>query len=289
MVTASASPPGNSPIRSYKLAVSIVLFHSPIDLLQATCRSLVDAVARARSRGYLGHCTLLLVDHSGSVDYQATVAEMLETTMPRGEIEWQLLASDSNRGYGHGHNQLAVEQDTLRLILNPDVELANDALCAGISHFDTNDSAVLASPFVASEDGFQEFLCKRYPSVWVLLLRAFAPRRVKNWFSDTLANYEARDLCCGDRAVPVPLASGCFMLVRGDSLAHVRGFDERYFLYFEDFDLSLRLADCGELHYVPSMRIVHHGGNAARKGWRHIAMFLRSGIRFFHQYGWRWA
>ena len=85
------------------------------------------------------------------------------------------------------------------------------------------------------------------------------------------------------------LASGCFMLLRAHSLATVGGFDERYFLYFEDFDLSLRLAQLGEVQYLPEMQIIHHGGYAARKGWRHIAMFLRSGIRFFQDHGWRWV
>ena len=78
------------------------------------------------------------------------------------------------------------------------------------------------------------------------------------------------------------------MLVRGECLTAVEGFDERYFLYFEDFDLSLRLGRLGKLLFAPQVRIVHHGGYAARKGWRHLQMFMRSGLRFFNQHGWRW-
>ena len=78
------------------------------------------------------------------------------------------------------------------------------------------------------------------------------------------------------------------MLVRGSAFCAVNGFDESYFLYFEDYDLSRRLQSKGRLQYLPQMQIVHAGGNAARKGVRHIAMFVRSGIHFFQQHGWQW-
>jgi GT2 family glycosyltransferase len=77
------------------------------------------------------------------------------------------------------------------------------------------------------------------------------------------------------------------MLCRTAALKAVSGFDEGYFLYFEDFDLSLRIAKIGELAYVPAMRIKHAGGHAARKGRAHIGMFVRSAMRFFNTHGWR--
>ena len=86
----------------------------------------------------------------------------------------------------------------------------------------------------------------------------------------------------------IMLASGCFMLVRTRALLAAGGFDDAYFLYFEDFDLSLRLGGQGRLIFNPAMRIVHHGGYAARKGMQHVKYFLRSGVMFFNQHGWRW-
>ena len=41
--------------------------------------------------------------------------------------------------------------------------------------------------------------------------------------------------------------------------------------------------------YVPSVRIIHYGGDAAGKGWRHIAYFVRSGLRFYRKHGWKWV
>jgi len=40
--------------------------------------------------------------------------------------------------------------------------------------------------------------------------------------------------------------------------------------------------------YVPTVRIIHYGGGAARKGWRHIDSFVRSGMRFYRKHGWKW-
>jgi GT2 family glycosyltransferase len=77
------------------------------------------------------------------------------------------------------------------------------------------------------------------------------------------------------------------MLARTAALQSVGGFNERYFLYFEDFDLSIRLGSQGRLVYNPAIHIVHHGGYAARKGFQHVKYLIRSGITFFQEHGWR--
>jgi len=60
-------------------------------------------------------------------------------------------------------------------------------------------------------------------------------------------------------------------------------------MYFEDYDLSLRIGREAGVAYVPEARIVHHGGDAARKGWRHVGWFVRSAWRFFSRHGWKLA
>jgi hypothetical protein len=120
-----------------------------------------------------------------------------------------------------------------------------------------------------------------------LLLRGFLPSAVRNRFQQRLAFYEMQDLSEQHPTKDIPIISGCFMLFRTRKLQELEGFNPRYFLYFEDFDLSLRASVNGKLAYVPAMRIVHLGGHSARKGWRHISLFARSGIRFYSTWGWR--
>ncbi len=271
------------------ISVSIVLYHSPVGLLEQTVRSLGRALQGAIDGGLLGNAELLLVDNSQCEAYRAHVEQQVESWLEALPVACALVAPDDNGGYGAGHNiAIARARSDYHLVLNPDVELTETALLEGLRSLQHDPGIVLQSPRVQAENGSQEFLCKRYPSVLVLLLRAFGPDFLRRLFSSRLDDYEYRDLCAGDAEVEVLLASGCFMLVRTPILQEVGGFNEAYFLYFEDFDLSLRLAKYGKLVFNPAMRITHHGGYAASKGGRHLRYFIRAGLRFFSDNGWRW-
>ena len=199
-----------------------------------------------------------------------------------------MLHGHGNIGYGPAHNRVIRESGAdYHLLLNPDVELAPDAVGAGLGYLAANPAAVLVSP-AASNGNERQYLCKRYPSILILLLRGFAPRFLQAPFARKLAAYEMRELPEDRPSVGIPIASGCCMLCVGHPLREAGGFDERFFLYFEDFDLSLRLGRLGELAHLPAMRIRHGGGNAAGKGLGHIGMFVRSAWRFFNLHGWRW-
>ena len=152
---------------------------------------------------------------------------------------------------------------------------------------DNADVAAL-NPHCRRSDGRREYLCKRYPTMLDLLLRGFAPNRLRTRFRERLARYEYHDLEAA-HAQEVELLSGACLFCRRDAFERVGGFDESFFLYFEDFDLSLRLARCGRLLYQPRTRALHHGGFAARKGLRHQLWFARSAARFFRKHGWRFA
>jgi len=209
---------------------------------------------------------------------------------PAGAGPVEVLAGHGNVGYGRANN-LAIERvrSDFHLIMNPDVELDAAALREALSAAREHPEVGLLAPAVYGDDGHLQYLCKRYPSVWVLFLRGFAPAVLRRRFAPAIAHYEMRDVIA-DRFVPnVPLASGCFMLARTALLSRLGGFDPRYFMYFEDYDLSLRVAQEAVVAYVPRARILHHGGEASRKGLRHVAWFMRSAWRFFARHGWKIA
>jgi GT2 family glycosyltransferase len=274
---------------SEQLSVSLVLFHSDLPRLQATLESLVRAAAVAIEQAAVSAVTVHLIDNSTDPDYSATVRDALAAVhLPTG-VDVQLAVQPDNLGFGAGHNRFPVaDVGVFHLILNPDVDLDDQVLVLGVQTLRDEPHTVLVCPAVTSANGEREYLCKRYPSVAVLALRAFAPAWLQRRCESRLHAYEMRAECDAQQRMTVPLASGAFMLMRGDSWRAVGGFDERYFLYFEDFDLSLRLAEQGDLVYWPQMKMVHHGGYTASKGWRHIALFVRSGVSFFQRHGWRW-
>jgi hypothetical protein len=166
--------------------------------------------------------------------------------------------------------------------------MEEDALRAGLEFLATHPDSGLVAPTAFDQKGQRQYLCKRYPTVLDFALRGFAPVKLRQHFKTRLDRYEWRDL---DNAIvqwDPPITSGCFMLSRRVVLQQIGGFDPDYFLYFEDFDLSLRLATVTRLVYVPTVQIVHLGGHAARKGIRHIYWFIRAAALFFHRHGWRW-
>ncbi len=270
------------------LSVSIVLFRPDLQELAATLHSLGIAAERARAAGLLERVELWLVDNGGGVGagLEDIVAVAVARFAPWLRVE--ILSSHGNVGYGRGHN-LAIMRSGARyhLVLNPDVTLEPDTLVEGLHYLTAHSEVGLITPRVYGATGARQYLCKRYPSVMVLGLRGFGPAFLRRWFRRMLDRYEMRDLPDDAPTSPIPIASGCFMLCRRQPLAAIGGFSPEYFLYFEDFDLSLRFAEQAAIAYVPTVRIRHAGGDAAGKGWAHRRMFIRSGVTFFRRHGWR--
>ncbi|MBU9269702.1 glycosyltransferase [Burkholderia gladioli] len=268
------------------LRVSIVVYRPDMPALVRTVERLAAAIVQARaSRGALS-ATVVLVDNGGLGEAAAGLLRRLD----EAGIETRVIAGHGNVGYGRGHN-LAIVPDAsgFHLLLNPDIDLAPDALEQAFAFLDAHADVGLLSPYVAGPSGAMEYLCRRPPTVLSLFVRGFLPARLRAPFAARLADYEMRDLVDGEHVLfDPPIVSGCFMLFRADILAALGGFDPRYFLYFEDYDLSLRTHALTRIAYVPSVRTAHYGGQAARKGWLHIRLFAASSFRFFTRFGWRW-
>lgn len=271
------------------LAISIVTHAPDLAVLAQVLDHLGRALRRAEGDGLLSKAWLAVVDNGPGAGWRAPLQALLDTA------DWpmatRLYSGHGNIGYGAGHNLAFPSGEAqFRLILNPDVLLEEDALSAGLRFLAVHPAAGLVAPQAWGGDGRRQYLCKRYPSVLDLSLRGFAPGRLRRWFQARLDRYELREQAADAVLWDPPIASGCFMLCRQTAWQQVGGFCPDYFLYFEDFDLSMRLTALGDarLVYVPAVRIVHLGGYAARKGVRHIALFLRAAVRFFHRHGWRW-
>ena len=230
---------------------------------------------------------LVLVDNAGIGQGRSVLGTGAGARIASLAERVDVLDSQGNVGYGQGHNlALAIALAPYHLILNPDVELAHDALSTALAFLDAHPEAGLLAPYVANRAGQQEFLCRRYPTLLDLAARGFLPRRGGRLFDKRLSRYEMRSEMSEGRPVwDAPIVSGCFMLFRSSVLKRLNGFDPRYFLYFEDYDLSLRTGRIARIVYVPAVRIVHFGGGAADKGFQHIRLFAASAWRFFGTHG----
>ena len=270
------------------LSVAIVTHAPDLAMLATVLARLGQALCHATRENRLAEARLVLVDNGPGPGWREPLRQALDAAQLPVVVE--LLSGHGNVGYGAAHNLALWHSGSsdFHLILNPDVLLEEDALSAGLAFLAAHPEAGLVTPAAWGQEGQRQYLCKRYPTVLDLALRGFAPAWLRRRFQARLDRYELRDQASDVVFWDPPIASGCFMLCRRAALERVGGFQPEYFLYFEDFDLSLRLAKVARLAYAPQVRIIHRGGYAARKGLRHVRLFIRAATMFFNRYGWRW-
>jgi len=267
----------NTPDRAKRmfLTVSLVIFRPDPAVLKSTLLGLDRAFKR------LGRTDVALVliqncETPGIADIAA--ACLTETPV-------DVLKGHGNIGFGRGHNLALPHTGDYHLILNPDIEMAVDALVNALDFLESHDDCGLVTPWADWPDGTRQYLCKRFPAVFDLVLRGFAPGPLKRLFSARLARYEMSNETNNETYWDPPIVSGCFMMFRGAVFRQLVGFDPRFFLYFEDFDLALRAGKICRICYVPAVRVIHEGGHAARKGLTHIKLFARSARLFYRLHG----
>ena len=260
-----------------ELDICIVDYSTPIGVLETTLKTLQEALAVVAMPMFP---RIYLIDNG---DRSSELTALANRTLGPGLIE--VISGHGNIGFGAANNIVIARCiSKYLLLLNPDVELNRDCLLRGLASLDSEPDIVMGVPAVVDANNMPSYLCRNYPSVRVLWNRAV------RWpqFGIDNQTYEL-----GNKNWTVPredfvVASGCFMLCRTEALRTVGGFDENFFLYFEDYDLTLRLRGVGRCLFMPQMQIRHHGGGVAGKGWRHRMLFLRSALRFFSKHGWRW-
>jgi GT2 family glycosyltransferase len=266
------------------LSVAIVTYRTDPGLLECCLRTLAESVEHARGEALLSDVDVYLIDNGSSNP---------PSPPPRMPAHSGLLHTRSghgNLGYGRANNLVLADLSSdFHIVMNPDVELDVDAISAMLRTFRERAEVGLVAPAVKGSDGERQYLCKRYPTLWVLFLRGFAPRFVRHRFAAALDRYEMRDAISDEYVDRIPLASGCFMAMRTQLFRELGGFDPSYFMYFEDYDLSLRLGRKANIAYAPAVRIVHRGGDATAKGARHVLWFIGSARRFFSRHGWKIA
>lgn len=272
-----------------KISIAVVTYHPNLSLLTRVLESLNSSIETATEKGIISRSEVFLVDNGSDFCEDHNIETLMKKKWPSLNIKF--LTGHGNVGYGSGNN-LAFKNSTgdYFVVLNPDVILERNSIASAIFFMLENQNCGLLAPSAFDSQHRQLSICKRYPSFLDLAIRGFLPNRVRQLFSHRLAKYEMRDLFDQQSIFWNPdLVSGCFMLFRREIFLSLQGFNPKYFMYFEDFDISIRTRKLSAIAYVPSVRIEHYGGNASRKGLKHISMFTSSAVKFFNTHGWRWV
>ena len=272
-----------------ELSVAVVCYHTPESQLARLVESLLIAAEYLMRHQPASVSKLDILDNSELSTISADSFNQHKQALEKLNVKVTFTHGHGNVGYGRAHNiPLKDLCSDYHLILNPDVIISSTALHNALTKFRCDNRIKLLSPNASDCNGRKLFLCKRYPSVLSLAMRGFLPQSLKSLFFKRLSHYEMQDLSEINSTTGIPLISGCFMLAETASLKSIGGFNEKFFLYFEDFDLSIRMSKLGEIVYAPDVKIIHAGGNAAGKGLWHIWKFILSGYHFFKAHDWRW-
>lgn len=262
------------------ISVGIVTYNSA-ETIDATLASLIAA-----ADGFAGAVNILVRDN-GSQDDTAARLERAARANPSRVVT---VPGGDNIGYGRGHNAIiAVAQAPVHVVCNPDIVVAPDFLARCLAFLDAHPDVGLMSPRMTWGDGTLQHSNRRHPTVLDLALRRFASGALRAACESRMARYEMADVGY-ERMVDVPFCSGALMVCRRAALDAVGGFDDRYFLYFEDADLSRMLQHAGwRTVYNPDVTVIHGWQRAAHRSRRIAFVMVRNAVRYFAKWGWRLA
>ena len=212
----------------------------------------------------------VVVDNASS-DNSAAIVE----TFPRAT----LIRNPANVGFGRAVNQAAAVATAPRLLLvNPDCRLVSGAISTLRSVLDAEPSCAVVGPRIFDPDGTVQGSARGDPDMLTGLFgRTGALRVLLPFLPVARRNVVVEDAVrTGASSVVVDWLSGACMLIRRDAFTTAGGFDERFFLYWEDADLCRRLRNRGfQVRYVPGASAVHQVGRSSQTA-------RRSSIRAFH-------
>ena len=200
------------------------------------------------------------------------------------------LANSDNPGYGIAVNRLVKLFSYCPKylgVLNTDLRWNDTTFPLMTSWMNQNPDVVLAAPRILDLAGNEQKLCKRNPTVLGLFSRRFIPNGLKpSWLKRYDRWYVMSD-CSYDQQFDVPYLSGCCMLMRSWAFIQIGGFDERYFLYLEDADLTRAMASVGRCQYFPGASVGHGWGRGNYHSLRLMFVNLQSAWLYFCKWGWQ--
>ena len=248
------------------ITVSIVTYKTETEELRHCLDSLSSSLVRK----------IYVIDNSRQ-QYIADFCKKIE------KVEY--IGSD-NVGYGAGHN-IAIRKAIklgmkYHLVMNSDVYFGEDVLPRLVQYMDENEDVAQVQPNVVYPDGTLQYGCRLLPSPLNLISRRFL---FHEWNEKINREFLLYDF---DRKTPmnIPYHQGSFMLFRTECFNKVGLFDERFFMYPEDIDITRRMHKHYRTMFWPEVTVVHAHRAASYRSLRMLAIHSYNMIKYFNKWGW---
>jgi GT2 family glycosyltransferase len=248
-----------------RLTVSFVLFQTPVDEIARAVAQVQESISDAR---------IVLVDNSPEPN-----------AMPPLDLNRvTIIRSGANIGYGSGHNLAFVESGDgeYHAVLNTDLTYGPEVLPALLQFMDKRPDVGLVMPRICYPDGSIQHLCRLLPHPLDVFGRGFMAGM--SWVKNRNDVYEFRNWDYSSEK-QFPFLSGCFMMLRRSVVSEVGGFDERFFMYGEDVDLSRRIRRQHGTVFFPNVTAFHEY-RSQRGGYDRMISKVINLSRYFNKWGW---
>ncbi len=194
--------------------------------------------------------------------------------------------NDSNLGFGKAHNlaiDIASNKGSIyHLILNPDIFFNEGVIEKLVGRLQTDSKIGMIMPKILNNDSSVQLLPKLLPSIKNIFIRVIPFLRKRFNVANEL--YTLKSFM--NEEMNVPVITGCFSLIRMSVFNELEKYDERFFMYFEDTDLSRRIHENYKTVYYPKVNVYHGYERGAAKNITLFLIFVKSAILYFNKYGW---
>lgn len=223
-----------------------------------------------------------LFEYTKDIDFKLYVVDNVSTD---GTVDFikhnypkvELIEQKKNLGFGAGHNVVIdlIDSD-YHFIINPDIVLIENSIRKMVDYLESNADIGLLSPKICYPDGREQILGKRNPHLKYI----FASRFRSDEMSSLLKEYAMLDT---DLSNPVDIenATGCFMAFRTSVLKKIGGFDKRYFMYFEDADITREVNFVSRAVFYPDTVVSHVWNRDSKKNYKLLAIHIHSMLKYY--------
>lgn len=263
------------------ITASIVTYNNNLLDLEGILRSIL--ISPVQKLWIIDHSETFMGLEDELLEYKHKDEDFIKHKNRGFQLEY---IKEANTGYGAGHNvalrKAMDEGSQYHLVVNPDVWFGAEVIPALWRLMEQDESIAQIMPKVLFLNGSVQRLAKLLPTPLDLFGRFFFPEKL---IAKRNAKFELRHSGY-DKTLNVPYLSGCFMFLRMSALKSEGLFDERFFMYIEDTDLTRRLHEKYKTLFYPSVSIYHRFSRLSYHNWNLSFTHMISVIKYFNKWGW---
>lgn len=254
-------------MKEFQVSGSIVTYNTDEEMLSRAVKSFLDIELKTK---------LTIIDNSPTDKFKK-IAE---------KYELEYIHTAKNLGYGRAHN-IAIRKflnySEYHIVFNPDIYWGNGTIEKIYSFMLENPDVGQLMPKVLYPNGELQYLCKLLPKPSDLIFRRFLPetnflRKQKEKFELRFTGY--------NKIMNIPYLSGCFMFFQTEVFQKVGLFDERFFMYPEDIDLTRRIHKFYKTLFYPEVLVYHDHAKESYKSKKMLWIHITNMVKYFNKWGW---